>query len=40
MYRRAGKQIAAREHLTRATILYRDLDMRLWLDMVDTEIQN
>jgi tetratricopeptide (TPR) repeat protein len=31
LYRRVGKSDQAREHLARATAMYREMDMRLWL---------
>ena len=31
LYRRVGKREQAREHLTAATTMYRDMDMRFWL---------
>ncbi len=32
LYRRTGKRQQAREHLTTATTMYREMDMRFWLD--------
>ncbi len=32
LYRRTGKEDQAREHLTTATTMYRDMDMRFWLE--------
>ena len=32
LYRRTGKQERAREHLTTATTMYREMDMRFWLE--------
>jgi hypothetical protein len=31
LYRCTGKQEKAREHLTTATAIYREMDMRFWL---------
>ena len=33
--RRTGKQDQAREHLTAAATMYRDMDMRYWLEQVE-----
>ena len=38
LYRRAGKQHEAQEHLTTATTMYREMDMRLWLEQAETEM--
>ncbi len=35
--RRTGKREQAREHLTTATTLYRDMDMRFWLEQAQAE---
>ena len=32
LYQRIGKQEQAREHLTTATTMYREMDMRFWLE--------
>jgi hypothetical protein len=32
LYRRTGKQQEAKEHLTTATTMYREMDMRFWLE--------
>jgi len=34
LYRRLGKQQEAREHLTTATTMYREMDMTYWLEQV------
>ena len=34
---RTGKREQAREHLTTATKLYREMDMRLWLEQAAAE---
>src|SRR5215831_13547729 len=36
--RRAGKREKAQGHLTTATALYREMDMRFWLEQAETEI--
>jgi class 3 adenylate cyclase/tetratricopeptide (TPR) repeat protein len=35
VYRRAGKREQAREHLTTATTMYREMDMRLYLEQAE-----
>jgi len=35
LYRRAGNRDEAREHPTTAISLYRDMDMRFWLEQAD-----
>jgi hypothetical protein len=35
--RRRGKREQAREHLTAATTLYREMDMRLWLERAEAD---
>jgi tetratricopeptide (TPR) repeat protein len=37
--RRTGKREQAREHLTTATTMYREMDMRFWLEKTGTELQ-
>jgi len=32
LYRRTGKRQEAREHLTTAAAMYREMDMRFWLE--------
>jgi sugar phosphate isomerase/epimerase len=36
--RRTGKREQAREHLITATTMYREMDMRFWLDQAEAEI--
>src|SRR6266508_1061477 len=38
-HRRTGKRELAQEHLTTATTMYRDMDMRFWLEQVESEIR-
>jgi tetratricopeptide (TPR) repeat protein len=38
LYRRTGKREQAREHLTIATTMYREMDMRFWLEQVEAEM--
>jgi class 3 adenylate cyclase/tetratricopeptide (TPR) repeat protein len=35
LYRRTGKRQEAQEHLTIATTMYREMDMRFWLDQAE-----
>ena len=37
LYRRGGKREEAREHLAIATTMYREMDMRFWLEQAETE---
>ncbi len=39
LYRRTGKQDQAREHTTAAATMYRDMDMRFWLETAEAELQ-
>jgi Tetratricopeptide repeat len=39
LYRRTGKREQAREHLTTATTMYREMDMRFWLERAEAELQ-
>ena len=38
LYRRTGKREQAREHLITATTLYREMDMRFWLEQAEAEL--
>ena len=38
LYRRMGKRDQAREHLTTATTMYRDMGMGFWLEQTKTEM--
>jgi hypothetical protein len=38
-YRRTGKREQAQEHLTTATTMYRDMDMRFWLEKAEAELK-
>ena len=40
LYWRTGKREEAREHLTTATRMYREMDMRFWLEQAEAELQN
>jgi Tetratricopeptide repeat len=35
LYRRTGRQQEAHKHLTTATTMYRDMDMRFWLEQAE-----
>jgi class 3 adenylate cyclase/tetratricopeptide (TPR) repeat protein len=37
--RRTGKREQARDHLTTATSMYREMDMRFWLDQAEAEMR-
>ncbi|HEV2054614.1 MAG TPA: adenylate/guanylate cyclase domain-containing protein [Methylomirabilota bacterium] len=39
LYRRTGKRQEAQEHLTTATTMYREMDMRFWLEKTGTELK-
>ena len=39
LYRRTGKCEEAREHLTTATTMYRDMDMRFWLEQAESQMK-
>ena len=38
LYRRTGKREEAQEHLTTATTMYREMDMRFWLEQAEAEM--
>jgi tetratricopeptide (TPR) repeat protein len=39
LYRRAGKPEQAHEHLTPAITMYREMDMRFWLEKAEAEMR-
>ena len=39
LYRRTGKREQAQEHLTTATTMYREMDMRFWLEQAEGEMR-
>jgi hypothetical protein len=39
LYRRTGKRQEAQEQLTIATTMYREMDMRFWLERAETEMR-
>ena len=39
LYRRTGKREQTQEHLTVATTMYRDMDMRFWLEQAEAEMR-
>jgi len=38
LYRRTGKRLEAEEHLDTATTMYREMDMRFWLEKAEKEM--
>ena len=38
LYRRTGKRQEAQEHRTTATAMYREMDMRFWLEQAEREL--
>ncbi len=39
LYARTGTRAQAQEHLTTATSMYREMDMRFWLEHAETEMR-
>jgi len=39
LYRRTDKQLEAQEHLTTATTMYREMDMRFYLEQAEAEMR-
>ena len=39
LYRRTGQREQAREHLTVATTMYREMDLRFWLEQAEAEVR-
>jgi hypothetical protein len=39
LYRRTGKLQEAQEHLSTAATMYREMDMRFWLEKAETEMK-
>jgi hypothetical protein len=39
LVRRTGKRELAREHLTTAMAMYREMDMRFWLEQAEAELR-
>jgi hypothetical protein len=39
LHRRTVKREQAREHLTAATTMYREMGMRFWLEKVEAELR-
>jgi hypothetical protein len=37
--RRMDKRVEAREHLTTAATMYREMDMRFWLEQAEAELK-
>ena len=40
LYRRTGKRDQAQEHFTTATAMYREMDMRFWLEQAETKMNS
>ena len=38
LHRRTGKRQLAQEHLTTAATMYREMDMRFWLEQAEAEL--
>jgi hypothetical protein len=38
LYRRTGKREQAQDHLTTARTMYREMDMRFWLEKAEAEL--
>jgi hypothetical protein len=39
LYRRTGQREQAREHLTTATTMYREMDMTFWLEQAGPQLR-
>jgi tetratricopeptide (TPR) repeat protein len=39
LYHRTGKRKDAQEHLTTATAMYREMDMKFWLEQAEAEMK-
>ena len=39
LHRRTGKPEQSREHLATATTMYREMDMRFWLEKAEAELE-
>jgi hypothetical protein len=39
LYRRTDKREQAQEHLATATTMYREMDMRFWLEKAEVEVR-
>ena len=39
LYRRTGDSVKAKEHLTTATTMYREMDMRFWLEKAKVALE-
>jgi tetratricopeptide (TPR) repeat protein len=40
LHQRTGRRQEAKEHLTTATTMYRDMEMRFWLEQAEAELQD
>jgi hypothetical protein len=39
LYRRTGKREQGHEHLTTATTIYREMDMRFWMEQAEGDLR-
>jgi hypothetical protein len=39
LYRRTGNRAKVREHLTTAMTMYREMDMRFWLQKTEADLE-
>jgi hypothetical protein len=39
LYRRADRRLEARDHLTAAAAMYREMDLRFWLEKAEAELR-
>jgi hypothetical protein len=40
LYRRTGRRQEAHEHLATAATMYREMDMRFWLEQAESEVKD
>jgi hypothetical protein len=40
LHRRTGKRKQARDHLTTATTIYREMDMPFWLEQAEKQVNS
>jgi hypothetical protein len=40
LYRRTGKRDEAQEHFATATAMYREMDMRFWLEQAEKQVNS
>ena len=39
LYWRTGERVKAKEHLTTTTTMYREMDIRFWLEQAEAEVK-